>query len=137
MIALSTSLIPLRPEEPSSEEARLERLLATEVVAYELDCRIPSRELEPLAMGLRHAGREITSLHNFCPLPLNLRGAPGPEPLLPSSQDPEERRAVIQATRRTLEWAARLEARAVVFLCGLPLPAFKGSISEEDTSYSL
>lgn len=127
MLTLSNTF--LEPER-GQEEQRLERLLALSVEAFELGCRTPRRDVEHLCRELRAAGRCIRSLENYCPLPRELEprgGVLSPSvngDAIPfSSLDHEERRAAIAATRSTLEWAARCEARAVVVTCGrVPIP---------------
>ena len=61
---------------------------------------------------------KISSLHNFCPLPLGFTG-PAPNCYLPSSQDESERRLAVQHTLRTIDCAASLGAKAVVVHLGL------------------
>jgi sugar phosphate isomerase/epimerase len=61
---------------------------------------------------------KISSLHNFCPLPLGFAG-PAPNCYVPSSRDETERRLAIQHTLRTIECAASLGAKAVVMHLGL------------------
>ena len=60
---------------------------------------------------------KISSLHNFCPLPLGVMG-PAPDYYLPSSRDEGERHSAVQHTLRTIDWAATLGARAVVLHLG-------------------
>ena len=61
---------------------------------------------------------KISSLHNFCPLPLSIMG-PAPNCYLPSSRDETERQLAVQHTLRTIDCAASLGARAVVMHLGL------------------
>jgi sugar phosphate isomerase/epimerase len=60
---------------------------------------------------------KISSLHNFCPLPLGVMG-PAPDYYLPSSRDEGERHSAVQHTLRTIDWAAALGAKAVVLHLG-------------------
>ncbi len=59
----------------------------------------------------------ISSLHNFCPLPSGVRHA-APNLFEPSSMDRKEQDLWLRYTRRTLEFAQRLQAAAVVMHCG-------------------
>jgi sugar phosphate isomerase/epimerase len=61
---------------------------------------------------------KISSLHNFCPLPLGMNG-PAPDCYLPSSRDDFERQQAVRHTLRTIDCAAALGARAVVLHLGL------------------
>jgi sugar phosphate isomerase/epimerase len=66
------------------------------------------------------AAREIkiSSLHNFCPLPLGVMG-PAPDYYLPSSRDEDERQRAVRHTLRTIDCAATLGAKFVVLHLGL------------------
>jgi sugar phosphate isomerase/epimerase len=66
-----------------------------------------------------HAGEiKISSLHNFCPLPLGVNG-PAPDYYLPSSRRESERESAVRHTFRTIDCAATLGAKAVVLHLGL------------------
>jgi sugar phosphate isomerase/epimerase len=60
----------------------------------------------------------ISSLHNFCPLPVGVNG-PAPDYYLPSSRDNFEREQAVRHTLRTIDCAAALGAKAVVLHLGL------------------
>jgi sugar phosphate isomerase/epimerase len=60
---------------------------------------------------------KISSLHNFCPIPLGVMG-PAPNYYLPSSRDEEERKYAVRQTLRTIDCAAALGAKAVVMHLG-------------------
>jgi sugar phosphate isomerase/epimerase len=61
---------------------------------------------------------KISSLHNFCPLPVGVMG-PAPDYYLPSTKDDRERACAVRHTLRTIDCAASLGARAVVLHLGL------------------
>ncbi len=61
---------------------------------------------------------KISSLHNFCPLPVGVMG-PAPDYYLPSAKDDRERQCAVRHTLRTIDCAASLGARAVVLHLGL------------------
>jgi sugar phosphate isomerase/epimerase len=60
---------------------------------------------------------KISSLHNFCPLPMGVNHA-APNLFLFSSQDARERESAYKHSVRTIETAARLKAPAVVLHLG-------------------
>jgi sugar phosphate isomerase/epimerase len=60
---------------------------------------------------------KISSLHNFCPLPMGVNHA-APNIFLFSSQDTRERDSAFKHSVRTIETAARLKAPAVVLHLG-------------------
>jgi sugar phosphate isomerase/epimerase len=59
----------------------------------------------------------ITSLHNFCPLPVGVSG-PAPDYYRPSSDRETERQLAVRHTLRTVEFAATVGAKAVVLHLG-------------------
>lgn len=61
---------------------------------------------------------KISSLHNFCPLPIGVMG-PAPDYYLPSSLRETERALAVRHTLRTIECAASVGAKAVVMHLGL------------------
>lgn len=60
---------------------------------------------------------QISSVHNFCPLPATI-GHAAPNLFQPSSRRKNERRLWLLHTQRTLEFAARVGARDVVMHSG-------------------
>jgi sugar phosphate isomerase/epimerase len=60
---------------------------------------------------------KITSLHNFCPLPIGINGM-APDCYRPSALDNHERDVALRHTLRTLECAAGLDAKVVVLHLG-------------------
>jgi sugar phosphate isomerase/epimerase len=60
---------------------------------------------------------KISSLHNFCPLPIGVTGA-APNLYQFSSVYPRERELALRYTLKTIEFAERLKARAVVLHLG-------------------
>jgi sugar phosphate isomerase/epimerase len=56
---------------------------------------------------------KISSIHNFCPLPAGVLQA-APNLYEPSSLDPRERDQWLRHTKRTIDFAGQLKARAVV-----------------------
>jgi len=116
VLALSTSCLPPGPE---GLDERITRLLDHEVEGYELSYRIAEEEIERFGREIRAVGRSVVSLHSYCPVPSGIRPREaGGDLLLLTSEDESLRREGIRATIRTLEWAARLEARAIVMHSG-------------------
>ena len=61
---------------------------------------------------------KISSLHNFCPLPLGVMGS-APDYYLPSSRDENERQSAVRHTLRTIDSATTLGAKVVVLHLGV------------------
>jgi sugar phosphate isomerase/epimerase len=61
---------------------------------------------------------KISSLHNFCPLPVGVMHA-SPDYYLPSSLHDQERQLAVRHTIRTIDFAASLGAKAVVLHLGV------------------
>jgi sugar phosphate isomerase/epimerase len=59
----------------------------------------------------------FTSLHNFCPLPVEVMSA-SPDCYQMSSPNPRERQRAVKQTLQTIDFAARLNASFVVLHCG-------------------
>lgn len=79
----------------------------------------------------------ISSVHNFCPLPLGVTGA-APNLFEPSAASRRERLQWLHATRKTLDFAMRVGAQRVVlhsgrvrFLWRDPQKRFEASLSDE------
>ncbi len=64
----------------------------------------------------------FSSLHNFCPLPVEVMGA-SPDCYVFSARTAPERERAVKQTLQTIDFAARLEAPFVVLHCGrVPIP---------------
>jgi sugar phosphate isomerase/epimerase len=73
---------------------------------------------------------EITSLHNFCPLPVEVMRA-DPDCYQCTSHRTEERERAARYTRQTIERAASLRARYVVLHLGsVPMPDYTRKLTE-------
>jgi len=73
---------------------------------------------------------KISSLHNFCPLPMGVTRA-SPNLYLFSAENPRERDLAIKHTLKTLEFAGRVKAPVVVLhLGGLELKDYTGRLCE-------
>ena len=60
---------------------------------------------------------QISSLHNYCPLPVEIMGA-SPDCYVYSSPDPRERERAVRQTLQTIDFAARFGAKFVVLHLG-------------------
>lgn len=60
---------------------------------------------------------KVASCHNFCPLPTGVNHA-APNLYMPSSRDPRERDQWLRQSKRTIDFAAQLQARKVVVHLG-------------------
>jgi len=61
---------------------------------------------------------QITSVHNYCPIPKEMKNSISPDYFSISSLCEDERRKAVEYTKRTIDTASRLSARAVVLHCG-------------------
>ncbi len=97
--------------------ALLEEIAAAGFSSAELGYDLRLELVEGIAEMVKNSGFEVVSLHNYCPIPT---GAPMGHPELfdLSSSDPNMRSAAVRNTTRTIEFAADLQARAVVVHCG-------------------
>ena len=72
----------------------------------------------------------ISSLHNFCPLPMGVNHA-APNLFLFSSPDPRERESAFRHTVKTIEMAARFKAAVVVLHMGrIEMKEYTGRLLE-------
>ena len=73
---------------------------------------------------------KISSLHNFCPLPLGVT-RPSPNLYSFSAEEPRERELAIKHTLKTLEFAGRVQAPLVVLhLGGIEMKDYTGRLCE-------
>lgn len=87
--------------------------------AVELSFNLDPGMVEGIAGSARKCNIRITSLHNFCPIPEGLeRGRALPDHYSMASLDEEERLKAVKYSRRSIETAERLGAKAVVLHCG-------------------
>ena len=86
---------------------------------FEIDFRWDENMCAQLKEIVKEEKISIASLHNFCPIPegVDLRLA-SPETYLLSSRDEEERKLAVKCTKRTIEFAHQLRAKAVILHCG-------------------
>jgi sugar phosphate isomerase/epimerase len=123
MTALSTSFIQIHPDIEGEDLVADFRDLP--ITGIELEYRLPTPLFHQTCTALRKAGIRVTSLHNFCPLPLELLETGGSGDLFSLSDiRREERQEAVKRTLQTIDHAHELEAGAVVLHCGrVAMPA--------------
>jgi sugar phosphate isomerase/epimerase len=87
--------------------------------SVELNFALTRRIVDDIVAMARERRIAVSSLHNICPLPEGV----SPEKASPdhfslSSTDGSERRSAVNAARNTIDYAARMGARAVVLHAG-------------------
>jgi len=116
MIGVSTSF---RSEIVDSGLEIINAILELGVEAVELEYRITMPMLQEILPLLKKRRITVVSIHNYFPRPEGIpREKANGEFFSLSSLDKEERELAMQYTRRSIEWAEELEARAVVLHMG-------------------
>src|SRR5580704_17948498 len=90
-------------------EEMLQEIVDLGFRAVELSHGIRLSLLEGIARSLSANAVEVTSLHNFCPLPVDIMQA-APDCFQCTSHRPIERARALRHTLKTIDWAAKLEA---------------------------
>jgi sugar phosphate isomerase/epimerase len=85
--------------------------------AVELGHGIRTPLVEGINQFLSEGAMEVTSLHNFCPLPIDVMQA-APDCFQCTSHRPGERARALRHTLKTIDWAAKLNAKRVVLHLG-------------------
>jgi sugar phosphate isomerase/epimerase len=85
--------------------------------AVELGHGIRTSLVEGINRFLSEGALQVTSLHNFCPLPIDIMQA-APDCFQCTSHRPGERARALRHTLKTIDWAAKLEAKRVVLHLG-------------------
>lgn len=116
MLGISTSW---KSEISDSGREVIEAILDLGVEIVELEYRITPDMLKEILPLLKERQFSVVSLHNFFPLPEGLFKEEASGDIFSlSSPEKEERELAVKYTRRTIEWAQELEARAVVLHLG-------------------
>jgi len=123
MTALSTSFFQIQPD--TDGEKLMTAIRDLPISGVELDYRLPAPVFHQICPALRKTGIPVTSLHNFCPLPLDfLKTGGGGDLFSLSDIRRDERQEAVKRTLQTIEHAHDLEAKAVVLHCGrVEMPA--------------
>jgi sugar phosphate isomerase/epimerase len=96
--------------------------------AVELGHGIRTPLVEGINQFLSEGALEVTSLHNFCPLPIDVMQA-APDCFQCTSHRPGERARALRHTLKTIDWAAKLEAKRVVLHLGsVPMARMSGRL---------
>lgn len=114
MLALSTSW---KSSQTNDGQALLQAFEHLPIAGIELEYRISEATFQQMRSLLRNSRLKVVSVHNFFPKPAAGEGAGGDFYML-SSLDQDERQRAVRWTRKTIEHAAELGARAVVLHCG-------------------
>ena len=98
----------------------LDVLGASGLSGLEIDYRVSGEALRQMEPRLRSGEFTVLSLHNYCPTPPGYEGHPNVAALFnPASLDAEERKLAVRYSIRTIQTAADLGARLVVFHLGI------------------
>jgi sugar phosphate isomerase/epimerase len=113
-LSLSTSWNAYRHD---NVKELIEELLEMNVQALELNYSMSEQKLLEIEKFLNNGIISISSVHNFCPIPQGFERGDGDLFLL-CSEDKEERKKSVEYTLKTIEWAERFDAKAVVLHLG-------------------
>lgn len=115
-LALSTSWNALRH---SDGETLLFEIKQLGFGKIELSFNLTHSMVEGIGRALDDFGIRVVSVHNYCPIPGGLEQEKAlPDCFAMSSLDAQERAAALNFTKRTIDTAAALGAKAVVLHCG-------------------
>jgi len=114
MFALSTCWNASRH---TDGQAMLEEVRALGFEYAELGHNTSIALLPGILAAVKSVVIKISSLHNFCPLPIGVTGM-APDCYLPSAEDDRERDQAVRHTLRTMECAAAVGAKVVVLHLG-------------------
>jgi len=93
---------------------------ASGLSCLEIDYRVSRETLRQMEPRLRSGEFTVLSLHNYCPTPPGYEGHHNVAALFnPASLDAEERKLAVRHSIRTIQTAADLGARLVVFHLGI------------------
>ncbi len=116
MLAISTAW---RSEILDSGKEIVEDILDLGVNALEMEYRVSRSDLKEMEPYLQDGRITVTSVHNIFPLPRHIpKTMANGEFVSLSSPDHRERKSAIAYTVKTMEWAKRLGAQAVVLHMG-------------------
>ncbi|MDX9702440.1 MAG: TIM barrel protein [Candidatus Auribacterota bacterium] len=126
-LALSTSWISWR--EPHAEKM-IDEIKSYGFDTIELDFSLTTEMVEQILACVNRGDISVCSLHNFCPLPDDVsRKHASPNIYLISDKNPELRQKAVTATLRTIDYAVKFGAKAVVMHCGeIPLKNRTGKL---------
>jgi sugar phosphate isomerase/epimerase len=114
LIALSTSWQSTLA--PSGRDL-IERLKALGFSEVELEYRITNQMFAELKSALASHRVRPVSIHNYFPMP-EVTAQPGSQLWSFSADDPDERRTAVNFTKRSIDIAGEMGAKALVLHCG-------------------
>jgi len=114
MLSISTCWNSSRHSDGAAMLAELQELGFD---AVELSHGIRAPLLPGVQKVVEAGGVRVSSVHNFCPLPVEVL-TPSPDCLLFSTHREAERDRAVRQTLQTIDWAARLGAPVVIIHCG-------------------
>jgi sugar phosphate isomerase/epimerase len=116
MLAISTAW---RSEILDSGKEIVEDILDLGVKALEMEYRVSLSDLKEMEPYLRDGRMTVTSVHNIFPLPRHIpKSMANGEFVSLSSTHDRERKSAVAYTLKTMEWAKKLGAGAVVLHMG-------------------
>lgn len=111
-------------------EEMIEEILRLGFDTVELSHGVRITLLEGVRKIYERGDVRISSLHNFCPLPVEVTTA-SPNCYQYTSHVRTERERAVRLTRQTIDWAARLQAAFVVLHLGsVPMPAVTDQLAD-------
>ena len=98
--------------------ALLDSIAATGLRGLEIDYRVTGAMLKQMLPRLHSSEFQVLTVHNYCPLPPGYTKADAVSILNLASLDEEERKTAVKYGKKSLQWAADLGAKLVVFHFG-------------------
>jgi len=115
-LALSTSWNAFRYSDAGGLISEIKSIGFEEI---ELSFNLALKQLRDIRQAVKDDQIRVTSVHNFCPIPDNLKREEALPDYYPmSSLDEEARQNSIKYTKRSIDTASSLNAKAVVLHCG-------------------